>query len=98
MLKNDVIHNSSFRFRDINLDNINNIYLAINIIVIIATTLFKTFVVIVFVFKLVIIIVFDINNIVIVIIIVFKKPIFKLIVFDFDMKKRLIINASLDKS
>ena len=98
MLKNDTIYDSSFRFRNINLDNVNDIYLAINIIIIITTTLFETLIVVIFIFKLIIIIVFNVNNIVIIIIIVFKKLIFKFIAFDFDIEKRLIINASLDKS
>ena len=97
MLKNDAIYNSLFRFRDINLNNINDIYFAINIIVIIATTLFKTLIVIVFILKLIIVIIFDVN-IIIIIIVVFEGPIFKLIAFDFNIKKRLTMNASFDKS
>ena len=97
MLRDDAIYNLSFRFRDINFDNVNDIYLAISIIVIIITTLFEVFIVIIFIFKFVIVIVFNVDDIVIVIIIVFKKPIFKFIVFDFDIKKRLTMSALFDK-
>ena len=96
MLKGDVIYNLSFRFRDINLDSVNDINFAINI-VIITTTLFEAFITVAFVFKLVIVIVFDVD-IVVIIIIAFEKPVFKLIAFDFNIKKRFIMNASFDKS
>ena len=98
MLRDDAIYDSSFRFRNINFDNINDIYFAINIIVIIATTLFETLIVAAFILKLVIIIIFNINNIVIVIIVVFERFVFKLIVFDFNIKKRFTMSASFDKS
>ena len=97
MLRDDAIYNLSFRFRNINFNNVNDIYFAINIIIIIATTFLKTLIVVVFIFKLIIVIVFNVN-IVIVIIVIFERVILKLIAFDFDMKKRFIINASLDKS
>ena len=95
MLRDNAIHNSSFRFRDINLDNVNDINLAINIAVI-ATTLLEIFIIVVFVLKLVIVIVFNVD-IVIIIIVVFEKPIFKLIAFGFNIKKRLTMSASFDK-
>ena len=98
MLKSGAIYNLLFRFRDIDLNNINDIYFAINIIVIIATTLLEAFIVVVFIFELIIVIVFNVNNIIIVIIVAFKKFVFKFIAFDFDIKRRLIMNASLDKS
>ena len=72
MLKDDAIYNLSFRFQNIDLNNINDIYFAINIVVI-ATTLLKTFIVVIFIFKLVIIIVFDVDNIIIIIIVVLKN-------------------------
>ena len=97
MLRGDAIYNLSFRFRNINLDNINDIYLAINIIVIISTTLFETLIAVAFIFELIIIIVFNVDNIVIVIIVAFEKLIFKFIAFDFDMKRRLAMNALFDK-
>ena len=97
MLKNDAIYNLSFRFRDIDFNNINDIYFAINI-VIITTTLFKTLIVITLIFKLIIVIVFNIVDIVIVIIIVFERFIFKFIVFDFDIKDYFAMNTSFDKS
>ena len=98
MLKSDAIHDLLFRFRNINLDNINNIYFAINIIVIIATTLFETLIVVIFIFELVIVIIFDVDDIVTIIIIAFKRLILKLIAFDFNMKRRLIMNISFNKS
>ena len=97
MLKDDAIYDLSFRFRNINLDNVNDIYFAINIIVVIAITLFEDLIIIVFVFKLIIIIVFNINNIIIVIIIVFKEFVLKFIAFDFDIKRRFIMNALFNK-
>ena len=97
MLKNDAIYNSSFRFQDINLDNVSDIYLAINIILVITMTLFETFIVVAFVFELVIVIVFNINNIVIIIIVAFEKPVFKLIAFDFNLNKRFAMSALFDK-
>ena len=72
MLKSDAVYNSSFRFRNIDLNNINDIYFAINIIVIIATTLLKTFIAVAFVFKFNIVIVINVDIIVIVIIVIFK--------------------------
>ena len=97
MLRDDAIYDSSFRFQDINLDNINDIYLAINIIAVITTTFFEILIVVVFVLKLVIVIVFNVNDIVIIIIVAFEKPVLKFIAFDFNIKRRLIMNASLDK-
>ena len=97
MLRDGVIYNLSFRLRDINLDNINDIYLAINIIVIITTTFLEILIVVAFILELIIVIVFDIDNIVIVIIIAFKRPIFKLIAFDIDIKRRFIMSASFNK-
>ena len=69
MLKDDAIYDLSFRFRNINFNNINDIYFAINIKIIIATTLFEAFIV-VFIFELIIVIVIDVNVIVIVIVII----------------------------
>ena len=101
MLRNDVIYNSSLRFRNINLNNVNDIYFAINIAVI-ATTLFEFLIVIVFIFELVIVIVINVNIVVIIVIvffiIVFEGLIFKLIAFDFDIKDYFIMSASFDKS
>ena len=102
MLKDDAIYNSSFRFQNIHLNNVNDIYFAINIIIIISTTLFKFFIV-VFTFEFIIIIVIDVDVIVIVIVIVlfvivFERFVFKLIVFDFNIKNYLIMNTSFDKS
>ena len=98
MLKDDVIYNSSFRFRDINFDNINDIYLAINIIVIIAITFLETLIIIVFIFEFIIVIVFDVDDVIIIIIIVFEKFVLKFIAFDFDIKKRFIMNVLFNKS
>ena len=95
MLKSDAIYNSSFRFQDIDFNNINDIYFAINIIVIIATTLFEAFIVVVFVFKLNFIIVVIIIEVFV--IVVFKRFVFKFIAFDFDIKKRFAMSASFDK-
>ena len=102
VLRDDAIYNLSFRFRNINLNNVNDIYFAINIIAIIATTLFETFIV-AFVLELVIVIIINVNVIVIVIIIVLfvivsKKPVLKFITFDFDIKSCFIMNTPLDKS
>ena len=101
MLKNDIIYNLSFRLRSINLNNVNDIYFAINI-AIIATTLFKIFVIIVFILELVIVIVINVNIVVIIVIvsfiIVFERFIFKFIAFDFDIKNCFIMSASFDKS
>ena len=101
MLKSDAIYNLSFRFQDIDLDNINDIYFAINIIVIIATTLFETLIT-PFIFKLIIVIVINVDIavviVIVIIIIVFKRFIFKFIVFDFNIKKRLAMSALFDKS
>ena len=96
MLKNDAIHNSSFRLQDINLDNINDIYFAINIIVIITTTLFKALIAL-FILKLIIVIIINVD-IIIIIIIAFKKFILKLIAFDLNIKSRFIMSVSFDKS
>ena len=96
MLRDDAIYNSSFRLRDISLSNVNDINLAINIVVI-ATTLFKTLITITLILKLVIIIVFNVDDIVTTTIVAFKKPVFKLIAFDFDIKRRFAMSASLDK-
>ena len=96
MLKDDVIYDSSFRFRDINLNNINDIYFAIDIIVIITTTLFEALIAVVFIFKFNIIIVINVD--IVIIIVALKKSVIKLIVFDFNIKRRLIMNASFDKS
>ena len=99
MLRNDAIYNLSFRFQDIDFNNVNDIYFVINIIVIIAITLFKTFIFVAFIFKFVVVIVINVNIIIIIIIIiVFEKSVFKFIAFDFDIKKRLIMNALFDKS
>ena len=97
MLRNDIIYNSLFRLQDIDLNNINNIYFAINIIVVVTTTFFKVFIVVIFILKLVIIIIFNVN-IIVIIIVIFEGFIFKLIAFGFDIKKRLTMSASLDKS
>ena len=95
MLKDDVIYNLSFRFKDINLNNVNNIYFAIDIIVVIITTFFKVFIVDVFVFEFDIVIVVDFD--IVIIIVVFEKFIIKFIAFDFDIKKRFIMSVSFDK-
>ena len=99
MLKNDIIHNSSFRLRDINLNNINDIYFAINI-VIIATTLLKTLIA-PFILKLAIVIIFDVDIVAVIVIItfviIFERPVLKLIAFDFDIKDYFAMSASLDK-
>ena len=97
ILRNDAIYNLLFRFRNIDLNNVNDIYFAINIIII-ATTLFEALFIIIFVFKFVIVIIFNVDDIVIIIIIVFERFIFKLITFDFDIKDYFAISASLDKS
>ena len=103
MLRDDVIQNLLFRFQYIDFNNINDIYfainIAINIIVIITTTLFETLIAAAFILKFAIIIVIAVIIIIIVIfVIVIKRFIVKLIAFDFDIKKRLIMNALLDKS
>ena len=98
MLKNDAIYNSSFRFRNINFNNVNDINFAINIIIIIAITLFETLIVIALILKLIIVIIFDVINIVFIIIVIFEKPVFKLIAFDLNIKDCFAMNASLDKS
>ena len=106
MLKDDAIYNSSFRFRNINLNNIIDINLAINIIVIIAMTFFEIFIVAVFVFEFIIVIVINVNLIVVAVIVIviisfviaFERFVFKLIVFDLDIKDCFTINASFDKS
>ena len=94
MLKNDAIHNSSFRFRDINLNNINDINLAINIIVIIAITFLETLVVAIFILKLIIIIVINVNIaaiVVIVIVIVFFIIVSEGPCYASERKKPLIV-------
>ena len=96
MLRNDVIYNLLFRFRNIDFNNINMIYFAIKIIVVIATTLFEILIVVIFVFKLIIVIVINVD-IVFVVIVVFERSILKLIAFDFDMKRRFIMSALFDK-
>ena len=96
MLKNDVFYNLSFRLRDIDLNNINDIYFAINIIIIIATTLLEALIADIFILKLIIVIIFNVD-IVIVIIVIFEKSVFKLITFDFNIKKRLIMNISFNQ-
>ena len=99
MLRDDAIYNLSFRFRNINLSNINDIYFAINIIII-ATTLLKALIVF-FVFEFIIVIILNVDIIVVIVIIifviVFERPVLKLIAFDLNIKNYLIINASLDK-
>ena len=95
MLKNDAIYNLSFKFRNIDFNNINNIYFAINIIVIIATTLLEALIVVIFIFEFIIVIVIVV---IVVLIVVSEGFIFKFIAFGFDMKRRLIMNASLHKS
>ena len=98
MLRDDAIYNLLFRFQNINFNNVNDINFAINI-AIIATTLFKTFIIITLIFKLIIVIVFNVDIvIVIVIVFLFEKLIFKLIAFDLNMKDYLAINALFDKS
>ena len=101
MLKDDAIHNLSFRFRNINFNNINDIYFAINIIVVIATTLFEVYIAL-FVFEFIIIIIINVDVIVVIVIvffiIVFERPVFKLIAFGFNIKSCFIINALFDKS
>ena len=97
MLRSDAIYNSLFRFRNIDFNNVNDIYFAINIIVVIAITLFEILIVIIFILKLVIVIVINVD-IVIIIIVIFEKSVLKLIAFGFNMKKRFIMNASFDKS
>ena len=100
MLKNDIIYYLLFKLRNIDLNNINDTYFAINIIVIIATTLFETLIAVIFVFKLVIIIIVIVIEIFIIVIfiVIFKEFIFKFIAFDFNIKRRLIISASFNKS
>ena len=97
MLKNDAIYNLLFRFRNIDFNNVNDIYFAINIIVIIATTFLKTFIAAVFILKFVIVIIININ-IIIIFIIIFEKPVLKLIVFGFNIKKRFATNTLFDKT
>ena len=96
MLKNDAIYNSSFRFQDIDFNDINDTYFAINIIIVISTTLLETLIVVIFILKFDIVIVVNVD--IVVIIIIFEKPVIKLIAFDFDIKKRFIMSASFDKS
>ena len=61
-------------------------------------TLFEALIAAAFVFKLVIVIVFNVDDIVIVIIVAFEEFVFKFIAFDFDIKRRLVMSASFDKS
>ena len=75
MFKNDAIYNSLFRFRNIDLNNVNDVYFAINIIVIIATTLLETSIA-PFILEFIIIIVINVN-IFIIIVVVFEKPVFQ---------------------
>ena len=100
MLRGDAIYNSLFRFRDINLSNVNDIYFAISIAVI-TTTLFKALIAL-FIFELVIIIVFDVDItaviVIVTLVIVSEKSVFKLIAFDLDIKNCLAMGASFDKS
>ena len=106
MLKNNAFYNSSFRFRNIDFNNVNDIYFAINIIVIIATTLFETLIIVIFIFELIIVIVFNVDIIIIIVIviviiffvIVFERFILKLIAFDFNIKSCFAMSASFDKS
>ena len=101
MLKDNAIYNSSFRFQNINFNNVNDIYFAINIIAVIAITLFETFIIAALILELVIIIVINVDIIIVVIIVafdVFKRSIFKLIAFGFNIKKRLAMSASFNKS
>ena len=107
MLKGDAIYNSSLRFRNINLNNVNDIYFAINIIVIITTTFFEALIA-PFILEFIIVIIINIcvNVIVIIVIVIVivlfviisEKSIFKFIAFDFDMKDCFIMNTSFDKS
>ena len=97
MLRDDAIYSSLFRFQDINLNNVNDINFAINIAVI-ATTLFETFVIIIFILELVIVIVFDVDIVVVIAIVSpFEGPVFKFIAFGFDIKDCLAMSASFDK-
>ena len=100
-MRNDIIYNLLFRFRDIDLNNINDIYFAINIIIIITTTLFETLIAS-FILKLIIIIIINVDIVIIIVIVIiiiaFEKPVIKLIIFDFDIKRRFAINASFNKS
>ena len=96
MLRSDAIYNSLFRFRNIDLNNVNDIYFAINIIIVITTTLFETFIVIVFVFEFIIVIIINVD--IIVIIVILEEFIIKLIVLDFDIKRRFTMSALFDKS
>ena len=101
MLRSGAIYDLLFRFRNIDLDNINDIYFAINIIIIIATTLLKAFIA-PFIFELIIVIVINVDIVVIVIIIIIivisERFIVKFIVFDFDIKRRFAMSASFNKS
>ena len=100
MLRNDAIYNLLFRFRDVDLNNINDINLAINIVVI-ATTLLEIFIIITLIFKLVIIIVFNVDIVIVIVIVIiflFEGSIFKLIAFNFNIKDCFIMGALLDKS
>ena len=97
MLRDDAIYNLSFRFQNIDFDNINDINFTINI-VIIAITLFEIFVIIALIFEFIIVIVFDVDIVVIIVIVFFKRFIFKLIAFGFDIKDCFIMSALFDKS
>ena len=95
MLKNDAIYNSLFRFRNINLNNINDIYFVIDIIIVIATTFLKAFIIIIFIFNLDIVIIINVD--IVIIIVIFKKFVIKFIAFGSNIKRRLIMNISFDK-
>ena len=101
MLKSDAIYDLLFRIRNIDFNNVNDIYFAINIIIIIATTFFETLIVL-FILEFIIINIINVDIVVVIVIvffvIVFERFIIKLIAFNFDIKKRFIINASFDKS
>ena len=98
MLRNDAIYNLLISFQNIDLSSVNDIYFAINIIIIIATMFLEVFIVVIFVFKFVIIIVIIVIEVLVIVVLIFEKSVFKLIVFDFNIKRRLAMSASLDKS
>ena len=79
-------------------NNVNDIYFAINIIVIIATTIFETLIAVVFVFKFIIVIVIVVIEVFVIVILISEKPGFKFIAFGFDMKRRFTISALFEKS
>ena len=96
MLRSDATYNLLFRFQNLNLNNINDIYFVINIIFIIAMTLFEALIVVIFIFKLVIVIVVIVIEIFVIVVLIFKEPVFKFIVFDFNIKRRLAMSVSLN--